>query len=150
MGHYMNQVDRGLDDPRTPPDFRCIECGKTPRLTSGEEIYPHRPDLHQKSFYVCDTCTSSYCGCHPQTTTPLGYPCGPATRKARSAAHAVIDPIWRDGLASRKDVYRDLARKMGMRHGECHVAWMTAPEAYKAVSMADDIRRFYEKRSQRR
>ena len=150
MAHHLNRVDRGLDDPRTPPNFRCIECGTVPRLTDGAEIYPHRADLHAKRFYVCDSCTSSYCGCHPETTVPLGYPCGAATRKARSAAHSVIDPIWRERLASRKDVYSDLARKLGVPREECHVAWMTADQAYRAADMGQDIRRFYETRAQKR
>jgi len=30
----------------------CMECGKISRLTDGREIYPHRPDLFSKSFYM--------------------------------------------------------------------------------------------------
>ena len=135
-----NEVDHGLNDERTPPDFRCIECGKQPRLTDGREIYPHRPDLHSKRFYKCDNCNGSYCGCHPDTTTPLGYPCGPETRKARSAAHEKIDPIWREKITSRNKVYAMLADKMGIRRNDCHIAWMTASEARKAASLAQEIR----------
>lgn len=147
MGHHMNSVDRGLDDPRTPPDFRCIECGAKPRLTGGQEIYPHRRDLYTKKFYVCDNCPSSYCGCHPETTTPLGYPCGPKTRRARGHAHSVIDPIWRDKLATRREVYHELAKRLDVPNNECHVAWMTADDAFVAAKIAQIMRDFYEERS---
>lgn len=141
-----NEVDQGLKDKRTPPEFRCIECGSEPRLTDGTEIYPHRSDLASKRFYKCDVCPSSYCGCHPNTTTPLGYPCGNDTRKARSAAHAVIDPIWQENLTSRKTVYFELARRLQVPQGECHVAWMTASEAKDAAQVAVAIRQELESR----
>lgn len=141
-----NETDHGLADKRTPPDFRCIECGSEPRLTDGREIYPHRPDLATKRFYKCDGCASSYCGCHPDTTTPLGYPCGDTTRRARSAAHAVIDPIWRDKLTSRQTVYFELARRLQIPREQCHVAWMTADEARDAAGVAKEIRKELESR----
>ena len=144
-----NDTDHGLKDKRTPKDFRCIECGNEPRLTDGSEIYPHRPDLASKRFYKCDTCPSSYCGCHPDTTTPLGYPCGSATRKARGEAHAVIDPIWREKKASRKTVYFELARRLQIPLEECHVAWMTADEARDAAQVAKAIRTDLDRRSSR-
>jgi len=136
-----NSVDKGLQDERTPPNFRCIECGEKPRLTDGKEIYPHREDLHSKHFYVCDKCPSSYCGCHPDTTTPLGYPCGAQTRKARGIAHAVIDPIWREKIAGRRYVYNELGRRLGLERDKCHVAWMTATEARHAADVAREIRK---------
>lgn len=139
MQNRWNAVDYGLRDKRTPPDFRCIECGAVPRLTDGAEIYPHRPDLHAKKFYVCDSCRGSYCGCHPDTTTPLGYPCGPQTRKARMAAHDVIDAIWRNKIATRKEVYRNLAARLGIPHHECHVAWMNADEARHAAKVGEQM-----------
>lgn len=144
-----NETDHGLKDKRTPPDFRCIECGSEPRLTDGREIYPHRPDLASKRFYKCDTCPSSYCGCHPNTTTPLGYPCGAQTRKARGEAHAVVDPIWRDRITSRQTVYFELARRLQIPREECHIAWMTADEARDAALVAKDIRADLERRPPR-
>ena len=144
-----NETDHGLNDKRTPPDFRCIEGGSEPRLTDGREIYPHRPDLASKRFYKCDTCPSSYCGCHPNTTTPLGYPCGAQTRKARGEAHAVVDPIWRDRITSRQTVYFELARRLQIPREECHIAWMTADEARDAALVAKDIRADLEKRPPR-
>lgn len=146
MSNNWNAVDRGLKDSRTPKDFRCIECGSVPRLTDGGEIYPHRSDLHAKKFYKCDVCPSSYCGCHPDTTTPLGYPCGPQTRRARGNAHAAIDPIWREKIASRHKVYERLAQKMGYDRGQCHVAHMTADEANEAAKVAREIRKEFESR----
>lgn len=142
-----NDVDLGLADPRTPRDFRCIECGGQPRLTDGREIYPHRADLAAKSFYKCGC--GAYAGCHPDTTTPLGYPCGAATRKARGEAHAVIDPIWRQRLASRPAVYADLARRLDIPRDECHVAWMDAARAREAARAGREMRADFEARARR-
>ncbi len=112
----------------------CIECANTAALVTGKRIYPHRPDLYGKSFWLCEC--GAYCGCHPGTTDPLGYPCGPATRQARSRAHAAFDPLWRGkGGMSRGDAYRWLARRLGIDKRDCHIGMMDA-------QMADATARF--------
>ena len=125
--------------PKMPNNFQCIECGGQPQLVSGDKIYPHRADLHAKSFYKC--ACSAYCGCHPRTDIPLGYPCGPETRKARMAAHNAIDPIWRDKLARRSDVYRQMAERLGIPADEMHVGMMTQERAYEAARVAQGYRK---------
>jgi len=145
--HPMNRQDLGLDDPRAPAEFACIECGGSPHLVKGDRIYPHRPDLHEKNFYLCEC--SAYCGTHPNTSTPLGYPCGAETRKARNGAHQAIDTIWRDKLMSRKAVYAELSRRLGISHDKTHVAMMTAEQARNATLVALDLRREVEARSRR-
>ena len=109
----------------------CVECADTGKLVTGREIYPHRPDLYAKSFYRCDC--GAYCGCHPGSIVPLGYPCGPATRKARSLAHAVFDPLWKQGEMSRPSAYAWLAKETGIPAENCHIGMMTADQAQKVV-----------------
>ena len=55
----------------------CTGCEKNvnARLTDGKERYPHRQDLYELPFWVCDNC-GGYVGCHHKTnqrTKPLGY-----------------------------------------------------------------------------
>jgi hypothetical protein len=109
----------------------CIECGGEGVLVTGREIYPHRPDLYAKRFYRCGC--GAYCGCHPGTAAPLGHPCGPVTRKARSAAHAAFDPLWKRGTMNRHQAYAWLSDATGIPRERCHIGMMTAEQAQSVV-----------------
>jgi hypothetical protein len=123
---------------KTRTIFACIECGKNPRMVRGDAIYPHRNDLHWMCFWLCEC--GAYVGSHEQTNEPLGSPAGPATRTARSQAHAAFDPIWRERrLMTREKAYRWLAEKMGMDRDLCHIAQMSEVQAKQVVSI---VRRF--------
>lgn len=123
MTETIAQIARGPD---------CIECGAAANLTDGKVIYPHRPDLYAKRFWRCDC--GAYCGCHGMTTEPLGNPCGPATRKARSAAHAAFDPLWKSRRLKRSEAYKWLAKAMKMHPAQCHIGMMTADQARQVVA----------------
>lgn len=110
----------------------CIECGNRARLVGGDAIYPHRRDLYAKQFWLCDC--GAYCGCHPNSDRPLGSPCGPVTRKARSAAHAAFDPIWKRGEMRRSAAYRWLSEAANIPTERCHMGMMTADEAGRVVA----------------
>lgn len=119
----------------TPPT--CTKCGMISRLTNGEEIYQHRPDLYAKNFYICDCC-GGYVGCHGATTKPLGTPADAELRNARNHVHKVLDPIWQSAAdsgaygpkdqkaafiisrAARGRVYTYLAHHMGIEKELCH------------------------------
>jgi len=111
----------------------CIECGSTANLVGGKRIYPHRPDLYEKKFWLCSC--GAYCGCHPGTTAALGSPAGPVTRKARSAAHAAFDPLWKRGEMSRKGAYAWLSQATGIDGDRCHIGMMTAEQARLVVDV---------------
>lgn len=114
----------------------CIECANTAKLVTGQRIYPHRRDLYSRHFYLCQC--GAYCGTHKGTTRPLGYPCGPETRKARSAAHAAFDPLWRGKSAPmrRDEAYKWLAGKLGIPRGDCHIGMMNADLALRTAKIA--------------
>lgn len=119
----------------------CVECGKLAERVKGDRLYPNRPDLHPKSYFLC-VC-GAYVGCHPYTRLSLGRPAGPLTRQARNEAHATFDPLWRAKMAreglpqheAREAGYVWLAQQMGMEPGRCHIAWMTAEEARRVVEI---------------
>lgn len=82
----------------------CPYCHGQVLLTTGEEIYPHRRDLYHKKFYICRPC-NAYVGCHDGTTVALGPVANMTLRNIRKRAHAAFDPIWKDGLMTRKGAY---------------------------------------------
>jgi hypothetical protein len=124
-----------------PAPVKCAECAGETRLVKGHRIYPHRRDLHDKWFWLCEC--GAYCGCHPGTDRALGAPAGKDTREARQRAHAAFDPIWR-GLvgrlgtkanAARSICYRALARRLGMPAEACHIGMMTYVDAIRVVDL---------------
>jgi hypothetical protein len=121
---------RKLSGPTGAPN--CIECGEVATLCTGADLYPHRPGLHKKSFYRCQC--GAYCGCHPGTTQALGFPCGAATRKARSEAHAAFDPLWKSGQMSRSGAYKWLAAAIGIDRKDCHIGMMSRERALAVVA----------------
>ena len=97
--------------------IRCCGCGVKvdARLTDGTESYPHRPDLASLPFWKCDVC-GNHVGCHHKTTTPtepLGNIPTPALRIARQRIHAKLDPLWKSGRYSRKELYDLISERLG-------------------------------------
>jgi len=120
-------------------------CGEgcqpgTVSLVTGMEVYPHRGDLADRWYWRC-TC-SAYCGTHPNLTA-VGTPAGRETRRAREAAHAAFDPLWRrrmeiSGLTkqtARGRGYKWLAAQLGIDRKECHIGMMRAEMALRVVEV---------------
>lgn len=128
---------------KPPIVFCCAECGRTPKLVTGETIYPYRQDLYDKLFYLC-TC-GAYVGCHSGTENALGSPASAALRKARSDAHALFDPLWRKKQAlgfSKKDArhaaYVWLATDMGIPISGCHFSQLNLAQCTKALEILNN------------
>lgn len=117
----------------------CMECGEQSRLTTGSQIYPNREDLFTMPFYICEC--GAYCGCHPDTRSPLGYPAGRETRRARTAAHAALDGLWRSGQMTRSEAYIWLRKSMGLDAEFCHIGMMTAAQARQVVVLVEALER---------
>lgn len=112
----------------------CCGCGEKveARLTSGKEIYPHRQDLGDLSFWKCDKCGNSV-GCHHKTnnpTRPLGCIPTPEIKNARRKIHEILDPIWQSGAISRKELYYKLSARTGRKY---HTANIRSIEEARAV-----------------
>ena len=117
----------------------CLHCEGGCRLTDGKEVYPPCPDLHHKHFYVCDHCDARV-GCHPGTTTPLGYAADKPTRDARSMLHELmLDPLWNSApnpSRARRWTYKFLANALGIKREHCHTGMFSIErcrEAWKAI-----------------
>lgn len=119
---------------KAPP---CLHCGAKARLTTGAEIYPHRPDLFGKFFWKCDKCDAT-CGCHPKRMTPLGYPADSKTRAARRQLHNLrLDPLWKEQPTHRQKfersrIYAFLAKKMGLPPEQTHTGMFTVEQCREA------------------
>lgn len=123
-----------IDDHDTGP--RCVECGSTDAAcVTGQRIYPHRPDLYGKQFWLCPC--GAYCGSHRATGEPLGYPAGAETRRARSAVHRVLDPLWMNAKKGKKkrrhQVYRFLSRALDLPRAETHTAMFDQAQCRRAI-----------------
>ena len=123
----------------------CPYCGQQAKLVHGDVIYPHRGDLHSLLFWQCAPC-DAYVGCHKNGATflvnkrqvrsdgtiPLGRLANAELRKAKSAAHAAFDPLWRSGQMTRRGAYAWLAGAIGISADDCHIGMMDV-DGCKAV-----------------
>lgn len=120
----------------------CPYCDKASRLVGGSHLYPHRPDLFGKKFWVCDDC-SAWVGCHPPKkeggmgdgTMPLGRLANAELRKAKSAAHAAFDPLWRSRRMRRSEAYSWLAEKLGISGANCHIGMFDVDQCKAVVAV---------------
>jgi hypothetical protein len=120
----------------------CCGCNAdvTARLTTGEEVYSHRKDLHALPFWKCDACRN-FVGCHHKTkhrTNPLGCIPTPEIKAARQEIHKLIDPIWKSGRVGRSELYGMIAHVMGVER--YHTAEIKSIEQAREVyRVARDI-----------
>lgn len=102
----------------------CQYCGNETKLVGGDVIYPHRSDLSNSKFYLCEQC-NAYVGTHKRPNDdyyePLGTLANEETRKARKEAHAVFDMLWRKDFMKRSEAYKWLAKKLNIPIEKCHI-----------------------------
>lgn len=115
----------------------CCECRDDveARLTSGAEVYPHRPDLASRPRWKCDGC-GNHVGTHHKTenpTRPLGNIPSAEIKKARIAIHNLIDPAWKNGKVKRRAIYAHLSDKIGR---EYHTGEIKTIEEARAIWVA--------------
>jgi hypothetical protein len=113
---------------------QCSYCQKKAQLVTGETIYPTRRDLFNKHFYFCAPC-HAYVGCHPGTTKPLGRLANAELRKAKIAAHAAFDPLWRNGSMKRKAAYAWLGRQLGIKTQDTHIGEFDVATCQRVVQL---------------
>lgn len=122
-------------------EIYCCQCAEkvNARLTNGEEIYSHRPDLYNLPFWKCDIC-KNFVGCHHKTknpTAPLGCIPNKEIKEARKHIHSILDPLWKSGKISRKQLYSIMSEKTGRQY---HTALIrTIEEARHIYSIALNI-----------
>lgn len=99
----------------------CCACEKETdaQMITGATAYPHRPDLSDLPLWQCPVC-NNFVGCHHKRKNnpfvPLGVIATPQIKKARMALHAIIDPLWRNGIISRKKLYKAISNFLGYEY----------------------------------
>lgn len=112
----------------------CDYCGEIAPLVTGKEVYPHRPDLYSKIFYMCVSC-DAFVGCHPQTDKPLGRLADSKLRKAKISAHAAFDPLWKSGGYKRGQLYGWLSNQLGIDKKDCHIGMFDIDTCLRVVEI---------------
>lgn len=120
-----------IDKPCPYCKFECI-------LVYGDSIYPHRPDLFHKPFWLCIKC-KAWAGCHPGTTKRMGRVANVETRRLKMAAHAVFDPIWKSRKMSRKKAYKWLQEQTGLSERDCHIGWMEDSDLSRVITICEEF-----------
>ena len=124
----------------------CPYCGKPSEAADGTRIYPHRPDLADKLFFICAPC-GAWVGTHRSTGQPLGRLANAELRRLKQSVHAVFDPLWeakirRDNCTKKKArgaAYMWLADQMGIPREDCHIAMFNEDQCRKAQAICASI-----------
>jgi hypothetical protein len=114
----------------------CPTCNREAQLVSGQEIYPHRPDLYHKPFWACLPCRT-WVGCHAGGTRRLGRLATDETRRLKIDAHAAFDPMWKTGSMKRKQAYAWLGERLGLSDRDCHIGWMSDEDLRRVVEICE-------------
>lgn len=121
--------------------IKCLGCNTVvkARLTTGYEVYTHRPDLHKLQLWKCDTC-KNYVGTHsrnPHDTKPLGAIPTAAIRAARIQVHNILDPLWKSGRYTRTAVYTHLSRVLDKDFHTANIE--SIEEAEEVIRLLNEI-----------
>lgn len=126
---------------KIPPD--CPYCRAESVLVTGASVYPRRPDLADRSFYMCTQC-DAYVGTHPGTHVPLGRLANAELRAAKRSAHAAFDPLWKTGGLSRRKAYLVLAWLLQINPVRAHIGMMDEQMCCKVVEVCGRFTGFSE------
>lgn len=120
----------------------CTGCKAevSARLTDGKEMYPNAPLLADTPFWVCPTC-GAFVGTHHKTKEkwkPMGVLATPEIKRWRKIIHSILDPIWKEGKASRGSLYAEISGAIGRTYhtGEIY----SIEEAKKVYAIVNAIR----------
>lgn len=116
------------------PPTACHLCNGAVALVDKAKFYGGR-SFGWPLAYECCACKARV-GCHHGTDIPLGSLADRQTTAARSAVHAVFDPIWQGkGRDARRRAYSSLARALGIE--SAHISWLNATQCYEAIRVIE-------------
>lgn len=96
----------------------CPYCNKPAEWVENKEVYGRNYGASYM-IYLCRSC-NAYVGCHHNSIVPKGTLANAELRAWRIAAHSHIDPIWKSGTLTRKNMYRALKAIFGY---EVHIGY---------------------------
>lgn len=122
--------------PDLPPI--CPYCAKPSVQFGGLKLYPHRLDLADKTFYLCEPC-DAFVGTHKGTNKPLGTLANKVLREQRKLAHATFDPLWKEAQYTRGEAYRRLAKAMNLSRDECHIGMFNLEQCKQVIQLCNSM-----------
>lgn len=108
----------------------CNFCGRHAELHGGLAVYPDRQDLRDRQFWVCWAC-DAWVGCRRGTDEPYGELADEELRYARIAAHKAFDPVWQNGLVSKREAYAWLASELGIAPADCQLGLLSLSDCLR-------------------
>lgn len=118
----------------------CSYCQKPAQLEQGSYGF----------IWKCSPCKARV-GTHANSPThePLGTLANSLLRSWRSKAHATFDPLWkakieRDNVSrsvAREAGYQWLAKQMGLKKRECHIARFNVSQCMRCVEICSPYHR---------
>jgi hypothetical protein len=120
----------------------CPYCGSSAKLVDSTVIYRSAGDYGWS--WVCERFPkcNAYVGCHPGTKKPLGRLADKELRKAKMAAHAAFDRLWKAKIAlgsqkkrARGAGYQWLADQLGIPADQCHIGMFDAETCRRVVEI---------------
>lgn len=125
------------------PEVNCPYCCRPAALVKNStNVYKVGRDFGP--VWVCWHC-EAWVGCHKGSKryAPMGRLANAALRKAKQAAHAAFDPLWKakmrkDGLrksAARKAAYAWLAAELGIEPKNCHVGYLDVAGCMRVIEV---------------
>jgi hypothetical protein len=112
----------------------CPYCDQHAALVLGSSVYPHRADLNKLRFYICRPC-DAWVGCHGSGVTPLGRLANAELRRAKMAAHAAFDPLWKRRTMKRSAAYKWLADSLAIDPKDCHIGMFDVQTCERVVEL---------------
>ena len=70
---------------------------------------------------------------------PTSTPADAATRKARIAAHAQFDQIWKSGRMRRAEAYKRLQDHLGLSKGRTHIGMFDAETCARVIEFCKSL-----------
>jgi hypothetical protein len=67
----------------------------------------------------------------------MGRLANPELRRAKSAAHAAFDPLWKSRKMGRKQAYAWLARELGISVANCHIGMFDVDACRSVVKVVE-------------
>lgn len=121
-----------------PRKVICGYCGEQAKYTTTKEFFGRD---YGYNLYVCHQCDARV-GTHKGTTAPKGTLANERLRKMRQKCHILIDPYWRKGKYTRKEVYERLSKAMDIPKEKTHIGMFDEQQCSQLIG-------FFEKKAKK-
>ena len=108
----------------------CDYCGKQSHFVDSTIVYGRSYGM----IYYCPGC-KAWVGVHKGTDVPLGRLADAQLRKAKIAAHAAFDTIWRRRRTTRKEAYKWLSEQMGLPVEKTHIGMFDLAQCEQVITL---------------